>query len=215
MGTLSLRRVLYSDQLTANLISVGRLCDDGYIAVFRKTNGYLLDKHWRVVFWMKQYPSSDRLWYPCVNLTSHHAFSAIKSKTDLATLWHCRLGNAHPDAVIQYLNINKHVSMSRKDFLPCDACTMGKLRQSPSTTSFHRATRVLEVFHSDLIGPINPPTASGYKYILTFVDDCKRYNHVYLLKNKNDAFVKFQHYKALIENQTGKWIVKRKTDCGG
>lgn len=33
LGTLNLKDVLYSDQLTGNLISVGRLCDDGYCCV--------------------------------------------------------------------------------------------------------------------------------------------------------------------------------------
>lgn len=215
IGTLSLKNVLYSDQLTGNLISVGRLCDNGYIAVFRKTNGYLIDKHRRVVFRMTRDPSSDRLWHPCVNPSSHHALCALKSKTDIATLWHRCLGHAHPDAVIQYLNLHKHISLYRKDFSPCDACTMGKLRQYPSTSSFHRASRILDIVHSDIIGPINPATTSGFRYILTFVDDYTRFNHVYLLKNKNDAFVKFQHYKALIENQTGERIVKLKTDRGG
>ena len=36
LGRLLLKDVLYSDQLTGNLISVGRLCDDGYSAVFRQ-----------------------------------------------------------------------------------------------------------------------------------------------------------------------------------
>lgn len=92
---------------------------------------------------------------------------------------------------------------------------MGKLRQSPPTTSFHRAPWILDVVHSDVIGPITPATTSGFKYILNFVDDYTRYNHVYLLQNKNDTFVKFQHYKALIENQTGRPIVNLKTDRGG
>lgn len=43
LGALSLKNILYSDQLTGNLISVGRLCNDGYLAVFQKTDGYLLD----------------------------------------------------------------------------------------------------------------------------------------------------------------------------
>lgn len=34
LGSLTLKNVLYSDQLTGNLISVGRLCDDGYTAIF-------------------------------------------------------------------------------------------------------------------------------------------------------------------------------------
>lgn len=35
IGCLTLKDVLYSNELTGNLISIGRLCDDGYTAVFR------------------------------------------------------------------------------------------------------------------------------------------------------------------------------------
>lgn len=43
LGALILRDVLYSNQLTGNLISIGRICDDGYLAVFRKRDGFILD----------------------------------------------------------------------------------------------------------------------------------------------------------------------------
>lgn len=99
--------------------------------------------------------------------------------------------------------------------MACDACTLGKLRQSSSTSSFHRETRVLDLVHSDLIGPINPHSSSGFKYILTFVDDFTRYNHIYLLKSKDETFSKFRQYKYLVENQTGAKIVKLKSDRGG
>lgn len=55
------------------------------------------------------------------------------------------------------------------------------------------------MIHSDLIGPISPSTQSGARYILTFIDDHTRYNTIYLLRNKNNAFIKFQHYKEMIE----------------
>lgn len=160
---------------------------------------------------MKQDPHSDRLWRPIVN-HSDHALHTSRSKTDLAVLWHCCLGHAYPDAVIQYLESQRNIKLSRRDFTVCDACSLGKLRQAPSTPSFHRASRVLDIVHSDLIGPINPNTNSGFKYILTCINDYTRYNTIYLLKNKNDTFIKFQHYKSLVEKQTGAKIMKLKTD---
>lgn len=69
-------------------------------------------------------------------MPSHLAFTTTTSRTDLATLWHRRLGHAHPDAVIKHAHQNFNLSLSRKDFLECDDCVRGKLRQSPSTFSF-------------------------------------------------------------------------------
>lgn len=59
LGNITLNDVLYSDQLTGNLISVGRLCDDGYTALFRRKVGYILDKHGRIVIQMTRDPYSD------------------------------------------------------------------------------------------------------------------------------------------------------------
>lgn len=92
---------------------------------------------------------------------------------------------------------------------------MGKLPQSPSTSPFHRSSHILDVIHSDLMGPISPPTKSGAQYIMSFVDDHTRHNTCYLLKSKSEAYSKFKHYKALIEKQSGRSIVKLKTDRGG
>lgn len=214
MGSLNLKNVLYSNELTGNLISVGRLCDDGYTAIFRQRDGFILNKQRQVILRMTRDPCSDRLWHPNVT-RAEHAYFTHRTKADLATLWHHCLGHAHPDAVIHHLKVHHKIHLSRTSFRPCDACTVGKLRQAPSTSPFHRSSRVLDVIHSDLIGPIHPATNSGYKYILTFIDDFTRYNHIYLLKNKSDVFVKFKQYKALIENQTGSKIVKLKTDRGG
>lgn len=74
---------------------------------------------------------------------------------------------------------------------------------------------MLNVIHSDLMGPISPPTKSGARYIMTFVDDHTRHNTCYLLKSKDEAYEKFKHYKSMIEKQTGVPIVKLKTNRGG
>lgn len=49
--------------------------------------------------------------------------------------------------------------LSRRDFLPCDACAMGKLKITPEINSFHRANNPLDVIHTDLLGPITPCTS--------------------------------------------------------
>lgn len=214
IGNITLRNVLYSNKLTANLISIGKLCDDGYTAVFHQKTGYLFDSNRRIVLRMIRDPRLDRLWHPNV-MPTHSAFSTTTSRADQATLWHRRLGHAHPDAIIHHLRENHNISLSRKDFAPCDSCAMGKLPQSPSTSPFIRSSHVLDVIHSDLLGPISPPTKSGARYIMTFIDDHTRYNTCYLLNSKDEAYDKFKKFKSLIENQTGRTIVKLKTDRGG
>lgn len=137
------------------------------------------------------------------------------SKQDIARLWHIRLGHSHPDVVIKFLNVHKSLDLSRRDFTPCDSCELGKLSQHPSTSPFHRSPGVLNMIHSDIMGPIHPPTPSGAQYILTFVDDHTRHNVIYLLRCKSETFGRFKQYKALMESRMNAKIVKLKSDRGG
>lgn len=87
LGSLIFKEVLYSSELTGNLVSVGRLCDDGYTAIFQQRDGLILTKDHKVIIRMKQDPYSDRLWHPIVNF-KNHALLTHQYKADLATLWH-------------------------------------------------------------------------------------------------------------------------------
>ena len=54
----------------------------------------------------------------------------------------------------------------------------------------------------------------GYNYFLTFIDDFTRKIWVYFLKHKSNAFICFQQFKALMENQSGHHIKILRTDRG-
>ena len=51
--------------------------------------------------------------------------------------------------------------------------------------------------------------------IISFIDVCSRYGHVYLIQNKSDSFEKFKEYKAEVENESGKTIKTFRSDRGG
>jgi hypothetical protein len=56
---------------------------------------------------------------------------------------------------------------------------------------------------------------SGCEYYLTFIDDHSRKTWIYFLKAKSDVFARFQEFRALVENQTGKKIKVLRSDNGG
>jgi hypothetical protein len=58
-------------------------------------------------------------------------------------------------------------------------------------------------------------TSSGYRYWLTFIDDCSRYAWIYLLKRKSKAFDAFKLFKAMVENQYDAVIRFFHKDKGG
>ena len=57
-----------------------------------------------------------------------------------------------------------------------------------------RNTKLLELIHSDLCEFEGILTHGGSRYIINFIDDFSKYTTVYLLKNKSDAFEKFQDF---------------------
>ncbi|KAA0059674.1 retrovirus-related pol polyprotein from transposon tnt 1-94 [Cucumis melo var. makuwa] len=62
---------------------------------------------------------------------------------------------------------------------------------------------------------MNVKARGGYKYFISFIDDCSRYGHVYLIQNKSNSFEKFKEYKAEVENESGKTIKILRSDRGG
>ena len=58
-----------------------------------------------------------------------------------------------------------------------------------------RASRVGQVIHTDLAGPMRIPCIfSGHRYMIIFVDDYSRLLRVYTIKRKSDALSMFKKY---------------------
>jgi len=63
---------------------------------------------------------------------------------------------------------------------------------------------LLELIHTDFFFEFERKlTCGGNMYFITFIDDFSKYAYVYLLKNKSDAFEKFNKYLMEVENQFG------------
>ena len=81
--------------------------------------------------------------------------------------------------------------------------------------SENRAEKLLQLIHSDVCGPINPPSLGGARYFITFTDDMSRFTTIYPLATKAECFTTFKQYKKWIENLTEKKIKILRTDNGG
>ena len=75
----------------------------------------------------------------------------------------------------------------------CDVCLEGKLKRLPLKTSESHASNVLELVHSDIMGPIPVQSIGGSKYIITFLDDYSRYAEMKPIKRKNEAVSEFKN----------------------
>lgn len=77
-----------------------------------------------------------------------------------------------------------------------------------------RASKALQLVHTDLCGPMENASIGGSKYFMLFVDDYSRKQSIYFLKNKNEALETFKGYKAYVEKQTGHHIKALRSDNG-
>ncbi|KAL0455125.1 UNVERIFIED_CONTAM: hypothetical protein Slati_0851700 [Sesamum latifolium] len=57
------------------------------------------------------------------------------------------------------------------------------------------ANGLLDLVHTDVCGPLSVPARGGFSYFITFTDDHSRYDYVYLMRYKSEAFGRFKEYR--------------------
>lgn len=205
--TVEIRNVLYIPDLSHSLFSVSCLPPDvvftvqGSICLFIR-NGTVE---------MEGSRSSNGLFLLTGNIRFSSALttslSQSKSKSaDVAVLWHNRLGHLNY-AKLRYLLRMKYLDIpldaSFEEPPPCNACIKAKLARKPFHSSETRATRPLEVLHSDICGPLGPamgfeifdgtPLNDAY-YFETLIDEYSRKVWVIPITRKCDAYGKTEEF---------------------
>jgi transposase InsO family protein len=98
----------------------------------------------------------------------------------------------------------------------CEGCVEGKQHHKPfPSDGGMRATKPLEIVHSDVCGPMRTTSLDVARYFVTYIDDFSRKVCVYLLKSKGECLEKFKEFKALVEKQSEYKIKVFRSDNGG
>ena len=66
------------------------------------------------------------------------------------------------------------------------------IKEELSKRSCTRATKSLQLVHTNVCGPIKPSSLDKSNYFLLFIDDFSRKMWVYFLKQKSEAFGAFK-----------------------
>ena len=134
-------------------------------------------------------------------------------------LWHCHLCHHHLAGIKKLLSGNLVTGFrldSRADPDPvCEACKAGKMTADPFPTLQSRASRPLQLVHSDVHGPVKVGTHQSYHYWVFFIDDFSCFKAVYLHKHKSETFAAFKKFKSWAENITGERLGSLHDDKGG
>ena len=97
----------------------------------------------------------------------------------------------------------------------CQICCEGKQSRFPFANKGTRATKLLEIIHADVCGPMETTSIGGSKYFLALEDDSSRMAFAYFLKTKDEVLYRFKEFKKYVENQTNCKIKFFRTDNGG
>ena len=221
----SLKNVLYTPKMSRNLFSVTHCVKQGNDVYFdsKKLQCHILSEgrtvaraHLKNNLWildslMPMIPDQDEETDEEANL------SVVDNGM---YLWHLRFGHLGLDNLkrlktknmVRGLNFNEFDTMKQE----CFGCAAGKQQRNPfSRIEKKDTTKILELIHSDLMGPLKPQTLQGKSYVLTFIDDCSRRSWIYLLKSKDETLEKFKIWKNMVENGTDRRMKVLRTDNGG
>jgi hypothetical protein len=116
-----------------------------------------------------------RLYYLDVRNDDHSAKCASSS-----ILWHRRLAHANINSIKNMTQWCDNGCDLSGNIGVCEACVKGKMARQPfNTDNTIKSTRVLELVHSDVCGPMQTESLGGSKYLVSFIDDYSRYAHVF------------------------------------
>ena len=91
----------------------------------------------------------------------------------------------------------------------CDGCILGKGHRTPfPRESQSRARNVLELVHTDVLGPVEVYSIGGSKYFISFIDDHSNWVVEYTMRSKSEALDRFKEYKQYAETHTNRKLVK-------
>ena len=128
------------------------------------------------------------------------------SATEHFRLWHFRLGHPSVDAMRRVARDDMLSGVDTRawstmtlDF--CEACALGKGKHGTFHANPTRHLAPLESVSSDVLGPLIASPKSGYRYMLSFLDDATSYSWIQAIVAKSDVLEAAKSWKTLAEIQ--------------
>jgi len=144
-------------------------------------------------------------------VTSSPMATALATSLPSFTLWHQRLAHLSHKSLSALIPQEAYQN-DEKDYNSfCQVCIKVKHTHKFDQKPQPRATKPLELLHSDLCGLINPPSKSGFRYFILYIDNFTRVTSVYFLQTKSSTEVVsvFQNLQARVEKQYPSWPITR------
>ncbi|GMF63931.1 unnamed protein product [Phytophthora fragariaefolia] len=187
--SVTLSDVLYIPEVDGSIISVAKLAEKDVVAHFSKGN---CDFRYSDATIMEAKRCGN------VYKLKRVGHAATTSRKGPWTIVHARLSHIPYKRYEQILTMVDGVPiMEMRQVAKCAGCCMCKMREdnfpsNPKNTV--KSAGVLDLIHSDAMGPMQTKTPGGCTYTFTFIDDFSRYITVGLMKKKTQVVEKFKMF---------------------
>lgn len=205
-----LKNVLLVPNLSKNLLSVNCVTENNGIVIFTKDKVIIKSNRRKVLEGRKR----NGLYV--VDLKQSEESNLVQTG-DIQD-WHRKLGHLGTANMERLLELSTGMNISRdecRNLRQCLTCLKAKQTKLPFSTERRRATRPLEVIHSDVCGPVDPPTWDGRRYFLTVLDDYTHFCQVYLLRSKAETPMYLKEFVKEAEAYKNIKVHKIRCDNGG
>lgn len=208
---IRLKNVLCVPEINMNLMSVAKITDYGYNVKFDRSEAIVCNEEGEIK--MRAIREENAYYIKSSLLNEATAVTMENLET-----WHKRLGHVNKkiieDMKKEELVIGMKDKCQQKSI--CEPCVEGKMsRKNHPRLEGRRTTKIMELWHMDLIGPIKPFSRGGKRYIFTIIDDYSRVIFAELLNEKSDAAEQLKKLITLKENQSGMKLKALRSDNGG
>ena len=207
------RRVMLKNALCVpsfkqNIVSVHAMTENGMEILFSPKSNHIVAPN-GVTFDMNK---KGKLYYLEEVTHTEDKASKVKIRKSLND-WHNILGHCNKDDLLSLEKGHPDMEITDKKDINCGTCIQAKMTQQINHTPDPKATEILQLVHTDLSGPMHPPSIQGCRYTICFIDDFSGLITVYFLKNKSDAT---QATKKFIADMAPYGKIKRiRSDNGG
>ena len=202
---LVLKDVMHVPDIRLNLISTGRLDDEGFTNFFAESKWKLTKGSLIVAKGKKLNTLYD------IEAKLHKKEINVVQKDASIELWHRRLG---------HINEKGLQTLARKQFLPnfqgmplktYGHCLVGKTHRVAFHTYFpSRRPNIIDLIYIDVC-TMQTRTVGGTLYFVTFIDDHLRKVQAFALKTKDQVLDAFKELHARIEKENKKKVGGRQS----
>lgn len=208
-----LKGVLYVPELSKNLLSVTRITNNNGEVTFSDNNVYIQKNKEKIV---KGNKTETGLYMVKLNQGKQETAFVTSNKNDIVD-WHRKLGHIGVQNLIKLTTMSEGIKIpnEQKELnSACEICLKAKQTRFPFKTVRTRATRPLEIVHTDVCGPIEPSTWNNKKYFVSFLDDYTHFVMIYLIEGKHEVKNVIQEYAKEVEAKFNLKISKIRCDNG-